>query len=170
MEKIWLGLGSNLGDSETLIAQACRALQASVSGLRVSRLWRSRARYVENQPDFLNAVVSGHTSLEPEILLEEVHRIEAELGRDRSASVPKGARTMDIDILLYGERIIARDDLVIPHPGIRERKFVLLPLLELDPGLKDPVSGKPFLEFLAGLPPQGIYPAGPTVHIQDALR
>jgi 2-amino-4-hydroxy-6-hydroxymethyldihydropteridine diphosphokinase len=170
MEKIWLGLGSNLGDSESLMSQACQLLRTSVSGLRVSRLWRSRARYVEDQPDFLNAVVSGHTLLEPEALLEELHRIEAELGRDRSASVPKGARTMDIDILLYGERIIARENLVIPHPGMRERKFVLLPLVELDPGLKDPVSGRLFLEFLAALPPQGIFPAGPPARYADTAR
>ncbi len=159
MEKVWLGIGSNLGDSEALIREAAARLSASISDLRVSGFWRSKARYVEDQPDFLNAVAAGGTSLSPRELLAAVNAIEASLGRDRSAVVAKGARTMDIDILLYGAAIIAEPDLIIPHPGMRERKFVLLPLIELDPDLADPVSGRPFREFLAELPPQGIYPA-----------
>ncbi|HWR10929.1 MAG TPA: 2-amino-4-hydroxy-6-hydroxymethyldihydropteridine diphosphokinase [Rectinemataceae bacterium] len=159
METVWFGVGSNLGNSEALIGRAVSLLGKVVSGGRLSGLWRSKARYVEDQPDFLNAVFSGMTELEPHDVLKAIQRIERELGRDRSAVVPKGARTMDIDILLFGERIIADDDLVVPHPGMRERKFVLLPLLELDPGLLDPVSGRAFRDFLAELPPQGIYPA-----------
>ena len=68
------------------------------------------------------------------------------------------------DILLYGERIVTQEELIIPHPGMRERKFVLLPLIELDAGLKDPVSGRLFLEYLAQLPPQGIYPLGQGIY------
>lgn len=139
-------------------------MDSFVSGRRLSRLWASKARYVEDQPDFLNAVLCGDTELSPRELLEIINRIEAQLGRDRSAVVPKGARTIDIDILLYGSRIIAEADLVVPHPGMRERKFVLLPLLELSPGLQDPVSGRPFEDFLAELPPQGIYPAEPCIY------
>ncbi len=167
METVWLGLGSNLGDSETLIKRAVSLLEEVVSDARMSGLWRSKARYVEDQPEFLNAVFSGKTELEPHDLLNAIHRIELELGRDRSAVVSKGARTMDIDILLYGRRIIADDDLIVPHPGMRERKFVLIPLLQLDPGIQDPVSGRNFMEFLAELPPQGIYPTGSRIY--DAI-
>jgi 2-amino-4-hydroxy-6-hydroxymethyldihydropteridine diphosphokinase len=164
METVWLGLGSNLGDSEALIKRAVSLLEEIITGGRMSGLWRSKARYVEDQPDFLNAVFSGNTEREPHDLLDAIHRIELELGRDRSAVVPKGARTMDIDILLYGRRIIAEDDLIVPHPGMRERKFVLIPLLQLDPGIRDPVSGRNFMEYLAELPPQGIYPAGSCIY------
>jgi 2-amino-4-hydroxy-6-hydroxymethyldihydropteridine diphosphokinase len=158
MEKVWLGLGSNLGDSEALIREAAARLSSFIAEIRVSSLWRSKARYVEDQPDFLNAVASGLTNLSPRELLAAANRVEAELGRDRSTVVAKGARTMDIDILLYGALIEADPDLIIPHPGMRERKFVLLPLAELDPEITDPVSGRPFRDFLAELPPQGIYP------------
>lgn len=160
MEKVWLGIGSNLGDRETLIRKAVVLLSAYLADLRVSGLWRSKARYIEDQPDFLNAVVSGSTCLSSRELLSAINEIEASLGRDRSAVVAKGARTMDIDILLHGAAITAEPDLIIPHPGMRERKFVLLPLVELDPDIADPVSGRRFREFLAELPPQGIYPAG----------
>jgi len=159
MAKVWLGLGSNLGDRERFILDAIALLgKAALRETRVSSLWESKARYVTDQPDFLNAAVSGQTDLTPAELLREVNRIEAALGRDRSAVVAKGPRSIDIDILLYGGRIIVEEGLLIPHPGIRERKFVLLPLLELDPELQDPVTGESFAALLAGLPPQGIYP------------
>lgn len=164
MEAVWLGLGSNLGDSETFIGDAISRLGAFLSEGKRSRLWRSKPRYVTDQPDFLNAVFGGRTAIEPLELLARIQDIERELGRDRSAVLPKGARTIDIDILLYGTKIIASDHLVIPHPGMRERKFVLLPLIELDPNLVDPVSGKLFMDFLAELPPQGIYPYGPCIY------
>ncbi|MCE5255477.1 MAG: 2-amino-4-hydroxy-6-hydroxymethyldihydropteridine diphosphokinase, partial [Spirochaetaceae bacterium] len=129
-----------------------------------SSLWRSKARYVEDQPDFINAVVRGRTELPPRDLLHFVNRIEEELGRDRQAVVNKGPRTIDIDILLYGNKIIADSSLVVPHPGMRERKFVLLPLLNLDPCIVDPVSGKLFSDYFSMLPVQGIYPIGSSLY------
>ncbi len=164
METVWLGLGSNLGDREALIREAVARLGAFLSEGRVSRLWESKARYVIDQPDFLNAVYSGRTSKAPQELLLAIQDIERDLGRDRSAVQPKGARTIDIDILLYGRMIIVSDSLVVPHSGIRERMFVLLPLTELDPSLIDPLSGRLFTEYLAELPPQGIYPYGPGIY------
>jgi 2-amino-4-hydroxy-6-hydroxymethyldihydropteridine diphosphokinase len=158
VEKVWLGLGSNLGDSIALIAEAFALLQREITGAQMSSLWRSRARYVEDQPDFVNAVVQGWTELEPQELLMFVNGIETALGRDRSKVIAKGPRTLDIDILLYGDRIIAEPNLVIPHPGMRERKFVLVPLLNLDSGVVDPVSSVPFLQYYSMLPAQGIYP------------
>ena len=164
MEKIWLGIGSNLGDSEELIRQALGLIGGFVLSVRMSGLWLSRARYYQAQPDFINAVVYGETDLSPQQLLEEINKVEAALGRDRSSVLPKGPRTIDIDILLYGNRIIVEDNLVIPHPGMRERKFVLLPLLELDEALIDPISRRLFRDFLAELPAQGIYPAGRAIY------
>lgn len=168
METVWLGLGSNLGDREALIGEAMSRLGACLSEGRSSRLWQSKARYVTDQPDFLNAVYSGRTAMEPHDLLLALQGIERDLGRDRSAVQPKGARTIDIDLLLYGRKIIVSDSLVVPHPGIRERMFVLLPLMELDPGLIDPVSGRLFKDYLDELPPQGIYPYGPCIY--DSLH
>ncbi|MEL7556839.1 2-amino-4-hydroxy-6-hydroxymethyldihydropteridine pyrophosphokinase [bioreactor metagenome] len=164
MERIWLGLGSNLGDSPALIRRATELLGEHCDELRSSGLWRSRARYNTEQPDFVNAVLTGFCEHGPAELLGLIHEIEALLGRDRASAPPKGARTIDIDILLYGERIVTQEELIIPHPGMRERKFVLLPLIELDAGLKDPVSGRLFLEYLAQLPPQGIYPLGQGIY------
>jgi 2-amino-4-hydroxy-6-hydroxymethyldihydropteridine diphosphokinase len=157
MAIVYLGLGSNVGDSATVIRRAFGELGRILGSPRLSRLWRSKARYVEEQPDFVNAVAAGDCSLSPRELLVQVNRIEAAFGRDRSRERFKGPRPLDIDILLYGERLIAEADLIIPHPGIRERKFVLLPLLELAPGLQDPASGESFLSILAALPAQGIY-------------
>ncbi len=158
METIWLGLGSNLCDRRSNLEKAVELLASQVGDGKLSGLWMSKARYVEDQPDFLNAVLKGSTSLGPRELLTFVNGIEKALGRDRSAYVAKGPRPIDIDILLYGSAIIAESDLIIPHPAMRERKFVLLPLLQLDPDLRDPVSGKSFASYLKGMPRQGIYP------------
>jgi 2-amino-4-hydroxy-6-hydroxymethyldihydropteridine diphosphokinase len=167
MERIWLGLGSNLGDSQAFIRKAASLLGEHLAEIRISGLWRSKPRYNTDQPDFLNAVLTGLCEHKPLEFLDLIHNIEAALGRDRASVPSKGARTIDIDILLYGERIITEENLIIPHPGMRERKFVLLPLVELDAGLVDPVSGRPFLEYLAELQPQGIYPLGQGIY--DAL-
>ena len=157
MAAVYLGLGANVGDAASTISAAFRELGGILAAGRISRLWRSKARYVEDQPDFLNAAVAGECSLEPEELLARVNRIEASFGRDRARETRNGPRPLDIDILLYADRVLARPDLILPHALMRERKFVLLPLLELAPGLRDPVSGESFASILASLPPQGIY-------------
>jgi 2-amino-4-hydroxy-6-hydroxymethyldihydropteridine diphosphokinase len=157
MVTVYLGLGANVGDAENTLGLAFRELALVLASPRLSRLWRSKARYVEDQSDFVNAVAVGECALSPRELLAEVNRIEAAFGRDRDHEVRKGPRPLDIDILLYGESVLAEADLIIPHAAIRERKFVLLPLLELNPDLRDPVSGDRFESILAALPPQGIY-------------
>ena len=95
---------------------------------------------------FLNLVVEGETSLAPAELLAAIGRIERELGRVRD--VPKGPRTIDIDILYYGSEVVRTRELEIPHPRIAERRFVLAPLAELAPELRDPVSGRTVREML----------------------
>jgi 2-amino-4-hydroxy-6-hydroxymethyldihydropteridine diphosphokinase len=157
MEEVYLGLGSNLGDSKAALLAAFERLSRLLTEARISSLWRSRARYYANQPDFVNAVVSGKTGLSPRELLAAVNVIEAEFGRNRSLEIRKGPRPLDIDILLYGRSLIAESDLIIPHAALRERKFALLPLIELSPDLLDPASGASYASILASLPPQGIY-------------
>ncbi len=158
MEKVWLGLGSNKGDSSSILDSAIQELGGFLYELRRSGLWRSRARYYNDQQDFLNLAVSGFTNLTPRELLIQIHRIEANHGRDRSKEIKKGPRTLDIDILIYDQKIFAEPDLIIPHPGLAERKFALLPLLELDYELIHPGLGISLRELAAWLPPQGIYP------------
>lgn len=158
MEKVWLGLGSNKGDSMQILNSAVQDLSKLLSDMHVSGMWRSRARYYENQEDFYNMAVCGTTALSPHQLLERIHDIEARHGRNRSQEIKKGPRTLDIDILLYGEKIITEPDLIIPHPGLAERKFALLPLLEIDALLIHPALGVPLKMLAASLPPQGIYP------------
>jgi 2-amino-4-hydroxy-6-hydroxymethyldihydropteridine diphosphokinase len=98
------------------------------------------------QPWFLNQVAQFETSLFPRQLLRRIHRIEKELGRIRT--VVNGPRTADIDIVLYGNTIVQTAELEIPHPRYRERRFVLEPLAEIDPTLKDPATGEPIAALL----------------------
>jgi 2-amino-4-hydroxy-6-hydroxymethyldihydropteridine diphosphokinase len=157
MTRVFLGLGSNVGDGREIIRRAFRKLSEILSEARLSRLWGSRPLYVENQPDFVNAVAVGETELSPLELLSAVNEIEAEFGRDRTLEIPKGPRSLDIDILLYGTSIFKEFNLIIPHAGLKERRFALVPLLELDRDLLDPDSGESYSEILGRLPPQGIY-------------
>lgn len=160
METVFLGLGSNIGNSAATILDAFTDLGALLEGARISSLYRSAACYYEDQPDFINAVATGTTGLGPFELLAAVNAIEAKYGRDRQKELFKGPRSLDIDILLYGNHVVKEASLSIPHAGLKERKFALLPLVELDPGLVDPESGLGFLSILASLTPQGIYLLG----------
>jgi 2-amino-4-hydroxy-6-hydroxymethyldihydropteridine diphosphokinase len=157
MARVFLGLGSNVGDGAATIRAAFAELSRTLGGARLSRLWRSRALYVEDQPDFINAAAMGDTDLEPRAVLALINSVEAAFGRDRSLERPKGPRSLDIDILLFGDLRISSPELTIPHPGLKERLFALLPLLDLDGALADPSTGTPFAEIAEALPPQGIY-------------
>jgi 2-amino-4-hydroxy-6-hydroxymethyldihydropteridine diphosphokinase len=154
---VYLGLGSNRGDSEAILDAALAELAALLDDIRASSLYRSKARYLVEQPDFLNLVVRGSCRLSPLELLEATQAIEAAHGRDRSKETLKGPRTLDIDLLLYDSLRIKTPVLELPHPGIAERAFVLMPLAELEPGLVDAVSGQSYARLLSLLPEQGIY-------------
>lgn len=157
--RVFLGFGSNIGDGIANIQNAaCEIENRTGSAVRLSGFWRSKARYYLEQPDFINAVGEIRCCLGAEELLALCNAVEAEMGRDRSLVAEKGPRVIDIDILLYGKEIIASDRLIVPHPGIRERKFVLLPLMQLDSTLQDPVTGTLFQDILSHIPRQGIYP------------
>ncbi len=157
MARVFLGLGSNLGDSKAILHAAFEELSNFLEAARLSRFYRSKAMYIEDQPDFVNCAAAGETRLSPRALLEAINAIETRFGRDRRLGVPKGPRSLDIDILLYDSLLVAEPDLSIPHPGMKDRLFVLLPLLDLDAGLCDPLSGLAYSHFSQLLPAQGIY-------------
>ncbi len=157
MTKIFLSLGSNLGDREGNLYNASRALKKIISKIRVSQVYETQPMYVQDQPRFLNLVVSGYTDFECMPLLEKVQDIEKKLGRCRAREVHNGPRTLDIDILLYGDLIMDTDEITVPHPKIEERLFVLVPLLDIDSDLISPSTRRPFGESLNKLTRQGIY-------------
>jgi 2-amino-4-hydroxy-6-hydroxymethyldihydropteridine diphosphokinase len=148
---IYLSLGSNLGDREANISGAVEALaRAGVDPLRRSSLYATEPVGILAQPWFLNCVVEALTALMPWQLLRAVQQVERSLGRRRM--VEGGPRTIDIDILFYGSSVIRTKGLEVPHPRMCERRFVLVPLRELEPGLRHPQSGRTISELLAGTP------------------
>jgi len=138
----FVGLGGNLGDAAASVREAFVAL-GRLPGtrlLRASRLYRTPAWGVTAQPDFVNAVAMIETTLAPTALLQELLRIERDAGRDRLAdgSDRWGPRTLDLDLLLYGDAVIDVPGLSVPHPHMHERAFVLVPLLEIAPDARIP--------------------------------
>ena len=150
MKRIYLGLGSNLGERDKMLAQAVRALDSPrLRILRLSPVYETEPVGPADQNWFLNLVAEAQTDLFPLQLLHRTSKVEAQLKRRQLA--PNGPRTIDIDILLFSNFVIDADSLVIPHPRFRERRFVLAPLADLAPHLRDPVTGKSVRELLAGL-------------------
>jgi 2-amino-4-hydroxy-6-hydroxymethyldihydropteridine diphosphokinase len=143
--RAYIGLGSNLGDREQQIRDAAELIGARrLSTIRETEPWG-----LADQPRFLNAVAEIETSLTPRHLLDSLLDVEGRLGRERGG--PRwGPRTIDLDLLLYGEQAIDEPGLEVPHPRLRERLFVLEPLAELVPAQKIPGNGT-VAEALAGL-------------------
>lgn len=144
---VFIGLGSNLGDRHALLAQGIARLREAGFGVT-----RESGRYLTEPVDappqgwFVNAVASGRTSLTPEELLSACQRVEQALGRERS--VHHGPRTLDLDILIYGDVLRDGPELCLPHPRMHERRFVLVPLCELAPRLRHPRLGATMRELL----------------------
>jgi 2-amino-4-hydroxy-6-hydroxymethyldihydropteridine diphosphokinase len=143
LTRAFVGLGSNLGDREATLHRAVGALEElpRTELLRVSTFRDTEPVGIRNQPRFLNGAVALETELLPRELLEGLLGIEGSLGRDRRGVPPGGPRTIDLDLLLYGDARIDEPGLQIPHPRLHERRFVLEPLAELDPALNVPGKG-----------------------------
>lgn len=146
--KVYLSIGSNLGDREKNLAFAYNNLKSVLKNIKSSSLFKTEPMYNTDQPEFLNAVFYGETDLGSYELLDYIHTLEDKAGRDRAKAGWKGPRPLDIDILLYGNTISDDPVLTIPHPGIKERGFVLIPLTEIAPDLADPVTGLKYQYFI----------------------
>lgn len=157
----YIGLGSNLGDREGYLRRALRRLEEAGAGhvRRVSPVYETDPWGYADQGPFLNLVAEIETDLTPSALLAGAQAIERELGRERT--LRWGPRTIDLDILLYGDLIWDKPELTLPHPRLAERAFVLVPLADLDPGLVIPGTAKTVAEALRALPAdQGVRPWG----------
>jgi 2-amino-4-hydroxy-6-hydroxymethyldihydropteridine diphosphokinase len=141
IRRVAIALGSNLGDRRAGIAFAAERLAPFISNLQLSDLIETEpdGEGLQDQPLYLNAVVVGETSLGARALLGEMLGIEQAFGRERP--FPAAPRTLDLDLILFGDEVINEADLEVPHPRFRERFFVLGPLAEMAPDMVDPVTG-----------------------------
>ena len=155
--EVYLGIGSNLGKRKENIIKGFTLLKEYMEELESSSLYETEPMYMTDQPRFLNAVFKGKCSLTADKLLSLIHKIEDKLGRDREKAGYKGPRPLDIDILLFGNLILNNKTLIIPHPGIRERMFVLQPLLEVGRTLKDPETGEKYSDIIKRVKKEGVY-------------
>lgn len=148
----YIGLGSNLGDPVSQIRQALQAIAQTpgIALLAASRLYRNSPMGPADQPDYVNAVAALETSLSAEALLDALQAVENQQGRRRSGE-RWGPRTLDLDILLYGQEQLHTPRLTVPHPGVAQRAFVLLPLLDIAPDL--PIPGHGLVRDLAARQP-----------------
>jgi 2-amino-4-hydroxy-6-hydroxymethyldihydropteridine diphosphokinase len=151
-----IALGCNLdsawGDRTATLREAIRRIGDLGQVQRLSSFYDTEPVGYLDQPRFLNAALLLATELEPIELLRDLLAIELSMGRDRSAAVAKGPRVVDLDLLLFEQIVMTTPDLMLPHPALAERRFVLEPLDEIDPNLRHPVSGLTVAEMLALLP------------------
>ncbi len=141
---VFLGLGSNMGDRAAQLHAAADLISKNIGKIaKKSHVYETQPWGKTDQDRFLNQVVMANTTLDPRELLEKITKIERELGRERRRDQDKwGPRTIDIDILFYGKRVIRDKGLEIPHPELHKRAFVLVPLLEIAPDLEHPLLKK----------------------------
>jgi 2-amino-4-hydroxy-6-hydroxymethyldihydropteridine diphosphokinase len=145
---IFLGIGSNLGDRQKNLEGAGHLLSLRI--LAESSLYETEPVGYLNQPWFLNAVLQVEQALTARELLNRIHEVEHRMGRKRE--IPKGPRIIDIDILFYNDLILNDPDLIIPHPAVQDRKFVLEPMNEIVPEFKHPLLQKTIRQLLAECP------------------
>lgn len=148
--RVAIALGSNVGDREATLRGAVDALRPLLTHLRVSTFRETAYVGPETQPPVLNGAVAGETTLAAHALLEALLAIEQRFGRTR----PYGGapRTLDLDLILYGDAVIDEPGLLVPHPRFRERRFVLEPLAEVAADWRDPVTGRTIADLLARSP------------------
>jgi 2-amino-4-hydroxy-6-hydroxymethyldihydropteridine diphosphokinase len=156
-KSIYLSLGSNIGDRASNLQAALQQLAAAdLRILRVSPAYETEPVEFTAQRWFVNLAAEAETELFPMQLLSRIARVERALGRVRT--IPKGPRTIDIDILLYGRSVVHSAKLEIPHPRMSDRRFVLAPLADLAPDLRHPVTRKTIREMLDAAPKQTVRP------------
>jgi 2-amino-4-hydroxy-6-hydroxymethyldihydropteridine diphosphokinase len=151
---VYLALGTNLGDRSANLKQTIAALTPQMDVKAKSQVYETPPWGFEEQPKFLNQVVKANTYLDPEPLLKHLKRLEVALGRQES--FPNGPRLIDIDLLFYDDLVLNKPSLVIPHPRLHERGFVLLPLMDVAPNLVHPVQQKTVQELVALVNVEGI--------------
>jgi 2-amino-4-hydroxy-6-hydroxymethyldihydropteridine diphosphokinase len=155
LKTIYVSLGSNLGDRDANLRVARERFHtAALRLVRESSIYETEPRDLPGQPWFLNQVIEVETPLFPRELLTTLQGIEREMGRQRG--IPKGPRTIDLDILLFGDAVITTPDLEIPHPRLAERRFVLEPLAELAPELRHARTRLTVREMLARVAGQAV--------------
>lgn len=150
MHTVYLGLGSNLGDRKVNMRRALRLLPPQVGVEARSPVYETDPMYFTDQPKFYNMAARGKTKLSPTELLEHVKKIETGMGR--SGITRNQPRVIDIDILAYDEELVSTDDLVIPHPRMTERAFVLVPLHDVAPRFIHPISKLSVTDMLKRFP------------------
>lgn len=153
---VYIALGTNLGERLDNLRAAIKALAPDATVLTRSHVYETPPWGYENQPAFLNMVVKAETGLEPETLLKYLKQLEAELGREKS--IRWGPRLIDLDILFYDDLVIDTPPLVIPHPRLHERAFVLVPLADVAAEVVHPVLGDFIWELLLKADMSGIRP------------
>ncbi|HEX4006169.1 MAG TPA: 2-amino-4-hydroxy-6-hydroxymethyldihydropteridine diphosphokinase [Acidobacteriaceae bacterium] len=155
----YIGLGANLPSRAGAPAQTLAAATADLAAAgRVtarSSLYATEPVGYAAQPAFVNAALRLETELDPEALLDRLLEIERTYGRERAADLPKGPRTLDLDLLSMDDLLLSSPRLTLPHPALAERRFVLAPLAEIAPDLRHPASGAKMTELLAALPDAG---------------
>jgi 2-amino-4-hydroxy-6-hydroxymethyldihydropteridine diphosphokinase len=151
---VTLALGTNLGDRPANLRSAIAALPPAVTVLEQSRVYETLPWGVTEQPSFLNMVITGETDLTPQELLKNLKELETRLGR--IPSIHYGPRKIDIDILFYDALILDTPQLILPHPHMHERAFVLVPLAELAPDQIHPVMGRTIRQLLADVDTSGV--------------
>lgn len=144
-----VALGSNIGDRHGHLVHAVSRLGELLADLAVSSFVETHPEGVIRQPEYLNAAAVGRAKLSPRALLEALQSIERERGRERP--FPGAARTLDLDLIIYGSEIVDVPGLTVPHPRFRQRRFVLEPLASIAPDLVDPVTGLTVRELLTRL-------------------